>query len=209
MKRGIVPTHEHTDRMIAAGYSLVAGVDEVGRGALAGPVVAAAVILAPGTDLPAVRDSKLVRLAERERLAIEIKCRAVAVGIGWATAGEIDERGLTWAVAASGKRALEDMNMAYDAVILDGNHNYLNDYCISEAIIKADSLCLSVAAASIVAKVARDNVMNLYHQLYPQFGFNQNVGYGTALHMSQLRNGISSLHRRSFAPIKALLLSAS
>ncbi len=197
----VVPTHKYSDALIAEGYGVVVGVDEVGRGALAGPVVAAAVVLAPGTRLSKVRDSKLLPRRERERLARLIKQKAIAVGIGWATAEEVDREGLTWAVCQSGKRALTDMGMPYDAVILDGNHNYLRDHCFSRAIIKADSLCLNVAAASIVAKVARDNYMQLQHLLYPGYRFDENVGYGTPHHKAQLLSGITPIHRRRFKPV--------
>lgn len=198
----VVPTHRHSNALIAEGYQVVVGVDEVGRGALAGPVVAAAVILLPGTRLPGVRDSKLLTKDQREHHVGIIKRRAVAIGIGWAYPDEIDRQGLSWAVSQSGKRALENLGLGYHAVILDGNHNYLKDHCVSQAIIRADSLCLNVAAASIVAKVARDNYMALQHRLYPDYKFDQNVGYGTAFHRSRLAVGISPIHRLSFGGVR-------
>ncbi|MBW3538614.1 ribonuclease HII [Candidatus Parcubacteria bacterium] len=195
------PTHKHTRDLISRGYATVAGVDEVGRGSLAGPVVAAAVVLPPGVKLPGVRDSKLLPRRRRETLAVTIKRAAAAVGIGWASSAEIDRYGLTWAVRQSGRRALADLGLKYDAVILDGKHNYLKDHCHAQAIVAADRLCLSVAAASIVAKVARDNYMRRQHRLFPQFGFSENVGYGTPAHLGAIKAGLSPLHRRLFAPV--------
>ncbi|HSH31179.1 MAG TPA: ribonuclease HII [Candidatus Saccharimonadales bacterium] len=197
-----IPTNSHADNLRRQGYRVVAGVDEVGRGSLAGPVVAAAVVLPPRLKLPGVRDSKLLSRRQREAVAVTIKRFALAVGIGWSSPAEIDQNGLTWAVCQSGQRALADLGLNYDAVILDGKHNYLKDYCYSEAIIAADSLCLNVAAASIVAKVARDNYMRRQHQLFPEFNFHANVGYGTPSHLRAIKNGLSPLHRRLFAPIR-------
>lgn len=180
---------------------VAAGIDEVGRGSLAGPVAAAAVILPPGIKIAGVRDSKLLTLEQRENLAVKIKQVAVAVGVGWASAEEVDANGLTWAVTQSGQRALANLGCDYHAVLLDGQHNYLKDHCVSRAVIKADNLCLSVACASIVAKVARDRYMRRLHDLYPQFGWDTNVGYGTKLHMDALSQAISPYHRRLFSPV--------
>lgn len=185
------------------GY-IVAGIDEVGRGCLAGPVVAAAVILPPGIKIPGARDSKLLSLAQREKLSAQIKQVALAVGIGWAHSFEVDQYGLTWAVAESGRRALKNLNAECNAVLLDGNHNYLKDHCLSRAVIKADNLCLSVACASIVAKVARDRYMKKLHDLYPQYGWNTNAGYATKKHLAAISFGLTPHHRRLFAPVKNL-----
>jgi ribonuclease HII len=197
------PTHQHVDDLRRRGYPVVAGVDEVGRGALAGPVVAAAVILPAGVDLDGVRDSKQLSLLQRHKAADLIRRSAVAIGIGWSGHDEIDQQGLSWAVCASGQRALAGLGTDYDAVLLDGQHNYLRDYCYTETLIKADALSVSVAAASIIAKVARDNYMQLMHQLYPQYGFDNNVGYGTMQHLEALLSTWSPIHRQSFAPLKA------
>lgn len=189
---------------MARGYSVVAGVDEVGRGCLAGPVTAAAVILPPGSRIPGARDSKLLTPLQRHQLASRIKRRALAIGVGWSSPAEIDRHGLTRAVQLSGLRALTNLQAKYDAVILDGNHNYLRQHCYAEAIIKADQTNLSVACASIVAKVARDRYMTLMHRLYPDYGFNQHKGYGTRQHQAALSLGLTPLHRRLFAPIGKL-----
>jgi ribonuclease HII len=180
---------------------VVAGVDEVGRGSWAGPVTAAAVVLPRGIRLPGVQDSKKLSLPDRQRLARLIKRRAVAVGLGWSSHLEVDRFGLTWAVRQSGLRALAGLRLQYQAVLLDGNHNYLKDHCRAEAVIRADDRCLSVAAASIVAKTARDSFMRYQHRLFPQFGFDTNVGYGTRAHRLAVAQGLSPLHRRLFKPV--------
>jgi ribonuclease HII len=196
------PSHAHARSFISQGYDLVAGIDEVGRGCWAGPVVAAAVILPDGCRLPGIHDSKLLSPAQRAIGARLVKRRALAVGIGWVTVREIDANGLTWAVRQSGLRALESMSHSYDAVLLDGNHNYLKDICRSQTIIKGDRLSLQIAAASVVAKVARDQYMTLQHQRYPEYGFALNKGYGTPYHAAAVRNHLSPLHRRLFKPVQ-------
>lgn len=193
------PNRRHEAELWRSGFGLVVGVDEVGRGSLAGPVTAAGVILPKNCRLPGVRDSKLLTKLQRHRLAERIKRTALAIGVGWANSLEVDEMGLTWAVTQSGLRALSQLQR-FDAVLLDGNFNYLPNHRTT-TIVKGDRCCLSVAAASIVAKVARDNYMAKMHQLYPEFAFDQNVGYGTRRHLKQLSQGLTPLHRRSFAPV--------
>jgi ribonuclease HII len=196
------PTHRHLRALIAAGYPVVAGIDEVGRGCWAGPVVAAAVILPPRLRLPGVTDSKLLSHARRVEFARLIKRHALAVGIGWVAAAELDDHGLTWAVRESGLRALAGMATRYDAVLLDGNHNYLRDHCHAQTIIKGDQLSLSIAAASIVAKVARDHYMIRLAYSVPGYGFERHKGYGTPDHRRALADlGPSRYHRRSWAPL--------
>src|SRR5258708_2260165 len=121
------PTQRHASALQAQGLPLVAGIDEVGRGCWAGPVVAAAVVLPSDARLPGVHDSKLLTPSRRETCDLLIRRRAIAVGLGWVSAPEIDEHGLTWAVQQSGLRALYDMRYPYHAVLLDGNHNYLRE----------------------------------------------------------------------------------
>jgi ribonuclease HII len=188
-------------QMMAAGHELVAGVDEVGRGCLAGPVTVAAVVLPPGFRLPGLTDSKLLAGKQRHQLAVEIKRAATCIGIGWSSPIEIDNQGLTWAVRQAAIRALEGLAGDCRAVLLDGRHNYLDGYCHVRTLVKADSRVLSVAAASVVAKVARDNYMRRQHRLYPGYGFNLNVGYGTPKHLQALKNGLTPLHRRRFRPV--------
>jgi ribonuclease HII len=187
---------------MAQGYPLVVGIDEVGRGCWAGPVTAAAVVLPDGVRLPGVHDSKLLSPKKRADCARLIKRRALAIGIGWASVAEIDEFGLTWAVQQSGLRALYDMRYPYHAVLLDGNHNYLKELFTSETIVKGDQLSLQIAAASVVAKVARDRYMELQHKLYPDYDFAANKGYGTPFHAAAVRQALSPLHRRLFKPVQ-------
>lgn len=196
------PTHRHARALMAQGYPLVAGIDEVGRGCWAGPVVAAAVLLPDGCRLPGVHDSKLLTPERRAVAARLIKSRALAVGLGWVSVAEIDANGLTWAVQQSGLRALYDLRYPYHAILLDGNQNYLRGLFVSQAVIKGDQLSLQIAAASVIAKVARDNYMTYQHKLYPEYDFASNKGYGTPRHAAAVRQALSPLHRRLFKPVQ-------
>jgi len=181
----------------------VAGIDEVGRGCLAGPVVASAVILREEINIPFLRDSKKLSKKQRDRVVTDIKQQSKAIGIGWVSAQELDKKGLSWAVKESGLRALDDMGVEPDFVILDGNQNYLHstEYR-SEVYIGADATEACVAAASIIAKCARDNYMELVAIAHPGYGFERHVGYGTAAHKTALAElGITPLHRKSFAGV--------
>ncbi len=190
---------------------LTVGIDEVGRGCWAGPLVAGAVIMPPGFLLPAealwkLGDSKLLSKKQRDLADTEIRKVALAVGIGWVDAAIIDSVGITAAVRLAMSQALEKINIDYEEVVIDGNYNFLPEIINSRALVKADATVPGVSAASIVAKVARDNYMTNIINKYPGYGFEKHVGYGTALHMAGLKeHGVSDLHRRSFKPIKALL----
>lgn len=182
----------------------IVGIDEVGRGCWAGPVVAGAVILKNQID--GLQDSKKLTKKQRERLAAIIASEAHAVGLGWVTARELDEIGLTHAVGLAMERALEQVSADYDQIIIDGNHNFLIDNPKSIAVIKADDKVPSVSAASIIAKVARDQYMSELGKNYEIYEFDKHVGYGTALHLQKLKlHGVSDMHRKSFKPIAALL----
>lgn len=182
------------------------GIDEVGRGCWAGPLVAGAVVLPEDFQVPStwkLGDSKKLSKKQRELADAEIRKIAPGIGIGWVTPAEIDEIGLTAAVSLAMARALEHITNEYDEIIIDGHHNFLANAPKTRALIKADDTEPSVSAASIVAKVARDNYMA---SLDNEYGFAQHVGYGTALHLARLReHGVSDQHRRSFKPVKALL----
>lgn len=183
---------------------IIVGIDEVGRGCWAGPVVAGAVILT--SPILGLNDSKVLSKKQREHLAQEIHKQARAVGLGWVDAATLDRVGLTTAVKWAMERALEQISIGYDEVIIDGNLNFLKENPKTRALIKADATIAAVSAASIVAKVARDNYMATMTANYPGYGFDKHVGYGTALHLERLKlHGVSSLHRQSFKPIKALL----
>jgi ribonuclease HII len=183
---------------------LIVGIDEVGRGCWAGPVVAGAVIL--GNSIVGLKDSKLLSKNQREVLAIQIEASALAIGLGWVEPKELDKVGLTEAVRLAMQRALLQIELTYGEIIIDGNYNFLADNPKSKAIIKADMTIAAVSAASIVAKVARDNYMSEASDLYPEYGFSKHVGYGTKLHIEKLKlHGVSEIHRLSYKPIKAMM----
>ena len=180
------------------GHNFVCGIDEVGRGCLAGPLVAAAVIL-PRNWKKTLRDSKLLTAAARQKLNDYILAKSLASGIGWVSNVEIDEIGLTEAVRLAYLRALEDMNQPLSIIIIDGNYDYLSEFGISQTMVRADQKVSCVAAASIIAKVARDDFMKNQPVLYKAYGFEKNVGYGTPSHVEAIiKNGASKLHRKSF-----------
>ncbi len=184
------------------GHMLV-GIDEVGRGCLAGPLVAGAVVLGPRIN--GLRDSKLLTREQRETLALRIERKAIAYGLGWATPAEIDQLGLTTANGLAMQRALDCITCEYDEIILDGSYNYLKDNPLSKAIIKADQTVKAVSAASIIAKVARDNYMRNQAEIYPGYLFESHVGYATKAHRAALKQlGRCDLHRLSFAPVYSL-----
>lgn len=181
---------------------MIVGIDEVGRGCWAGPVVAGAVVLRRA--LPGLKDSKKLTKLQREALDVRIRKRALAIGLGWASSKEVDELGLTEAVRLAMRRALAEITIPYERVIIDGNYNYLADIAGTETLIKADDLIASVSAASIVAKVARDNWMATEAaKQYPHYEFERHVGYGTRLHAAHIQtHGICDIHRLSYAPIR-------
>lgn len=181
------------------------GVDEVGRGCWAGPLVAGAVIL--HKPIRGLKDSKKLSKKQREVLTAEIRLHASAIGLGWVQPEEIDNIGLTEAVRLAMQRAVDEIILPYDELIIDGNINYLTHDHRSKALVKADDLISAVSAASILAKVARDEWMaHEAHNMHPQYEFNSHVGYGTKRHMELLKlHGVSPLHRKSYKPIQALL----
>jgi ribonuclease HII len=184
------------------------GIDEVGRGCWAGPLVAGAVIL-EGL-IPGVRDSKKLTKRQREKLAAIILHQASSCGLGWVWPEELDAVGLTEAVRLAMQRALAEVSIAYEAIIIDGNLNFLSDNPKSLAVVKADDSVPAVSAASIIAKVARDNYMREMSVKYPEYGFDKHVGYGTNGHLQMLKlYGVSDIHRKSFRPIQALLQLAA
>ena len=183
---------------------LIVGIDEVGRGAWAGPVTAAAVILPYGLQLPGLDDSK--RLTPKRRVTLDrlIRRSATAVGIGWVTPVEVDEFGLSWAVRTSSLRALA-MLPAFGQVILDGRHNFLAASHGSVAYVGADATITPVAAASVVAKVARDRYLEVLERRFPGYGLAAHKGYGTPQHRLALSElGVCAVHRRSYRPLREL-----
>jgi len=184
---------------------LIAGVDEVGRGPLAGPVVTAAVVLPVSFDLPGLTDSKKMTAKKREILDIAIKEQAIAWSLGEASTEEIDQLNILHATMLAMQRAVADLSVDVDKVLVDGNR--APDFGIAaEAIIGGDGLEPCISAASIVAKVSRDRLMAAYAQSFPQYGFERNSGYPTKQHRQALVEfGVTPIHRRSFAPVKKLL----
>ena len=188
---------------------LTAGVDEAGRGPLAGPVVAAAVILDPAQSIAGLADSKALTAARRESLAVEIRARSVAWALGWADAGEIDAVNILQATFLAMRRALAALESAPAHVMVDGNRcpslDGLGLDCTIEAVVGGDARVASISAASILAKVARDAHMRELDARYPGYGFAGHKGYPTAAHVAALRQlGPSPVHRRSFAPVQSL-----
>jgi ribonuclease HII len=183
----------------------VAGVDEAGMSPLAGPVSAGAVVLAPGTRLADVDDSKKLTAADRERLAVVIKESAVAWAVGFATPEEIDRINIYHAGLLAMRRAVEALTVSPAHLLLDARR--IKDLVIpQEKIVKGDSRSLSIAAASILAKVARDAVMAELDRSYPGYGFAKHKGYPVKEHLAALRNlGACDVHRRSFQPVRDAL----
>ncbi len=186
---------------------LTVGIDEVGRGCWAGPLVAGAVILKG--PIAGLKDSKLLSKSQRERLAAEIRVEALAFGLGWVNPGQIDKYGLTQATALAMRRALRCVQIEFGEIIIDGNVNYLKSDKRSRALVNADNLVPAVSAASIIAKVARDKFMCEQASKFPNYGFEKHVGYGTSLHQAMLKEfGVCRLHRQSFKPIKSFVVSS-
>lgn len=184
---------------------LVAGVDEVGRGPLAGPVTAAAVVLDPQRRINGLRDSKQLLPARRELLSARICERALAWSVAWADPSEIDTINIFEATLLAMRRALQGLRIDPGKVEIDGRHVVLPHGldCDVEAIIGGDSRCRAISAASIVAKVHRDSFMRGLHDIYPQYGFAAHKGYATRAHLRALaRHGPTPLHRHSFAPVR-------
>ena len=221
---GTVKTSEFRafeDDSYAHGFKFIAGVDEVGRGPLAGPVVAAAVILPRGYSHPEIRDSKLLSPKQREKLAPQIREHAVCWGLGVVGVEDIDRINILQASLLAMVQALDALTSLPDCLLIDGNqpipanlfqesrwHASVSPY--QKTIVKGDQLCLSIAAASIVAKVARDQMMVGYDKEFPHYGFAGHKGYGSAAHLEALRrHGPSPIHRKSFAPVRDLIIEVT
>jgi ribonuclease HII len=207
------PTLAEEMALLEQGYSFIAGLDEAGRGCLAGPVVAAAVIL-PLQDcdetmirLAGVNDSKQLTAEQRAHLYDVIMQYAVAVGVGMGSVALIDEHNILNATKQAMRHALAQLEVAPQALLLDAIQ--LPGVTLPQrSIIKGDCLCLSIAAASIVAKVTRDHLMIRLHEEYPHYGFAQHKGYGTPAHLEALRiHGACPHHRRSFSPVREMCSS--
>ena len=186
---------------------LIAGIDEAGRGPLAGPVVAAAVILDPAQPIAGLADSKILSATRREQLAVEIRAKALAWALGRAEAAEIDQINILQATLLAMQRAVANLSIAPDHALVDGNRCPALA-CSCQAIIKGDATEPAISAASILAKTARDAELRQLDARYPQYGFARHKGYPTAAHREALRRyGPCPEHRRSFAPVAAALQS--
>jgi ribonuclease HII len=185
----------------------IAGIDEAGRGPLAGPVVAAAVILRRGQDLTGVADSKVLDPEVRTRLAQVLRSESLGYGLGWADPCEIDAINILQATFLAMRRAVLALSISPDLLLVDGDRlpqlSGLGVGLSARAIIRGDATMPAISAASILAKTARDSYMNQMDALYPEYGFADHKGYGTAVHRRALeRHGPCPLHRRSYAPVR-------
>ncbi len=186
-------------------HEVVCGVDEAGRGPLAGPVFAAAVILDPDKPIDGLRDSKKLPEAKRDALAELIRRDALAWSIAQCSAAEIDEMNILQATMLAMRRAIEGLSVVPTLALIDGNRCPV---CTvrTEAIVQGDDKVAEISAASILAKTARDAVLVQMHAQYPDYGFDQHKGYPTALHLERLRmHGVTPEHRRSYAPVRQLI----
>lgn len=207
MAKRIIPTPDFSREaaLIAGGCPVVAGVDEVGRGPLAGPVTAAAVVLDPDRIPEGLNDSKALTKARRETLA-KMLPQVAEVSLGWASVEEIDALNIRNAALLAMTRAIEGLPRAAAHALIDGNACPPDLTCAATTLVKGDAKSLSIAAASIVAKVARDQVMAELDAAYPGYGWAGNAGYPTAAHRAALQHlGVTPHHRRSFAPVHKML----
>ncbi len=195
--------------MLTGKFNWICGVDEAGRGPLAGPVFAACVVLNPAYRIEGLADSKTLSEKKRNRLALAIKVHSMAWAIASASVDEIDRLNILQASLLAMKRAVENLSFTPDEVLVDGNHTPRLNFPV-RAVIRGDSLVPEISAASILAKTARDAEMLRLHQHFPHYGFDRHKGYPTAAHIMALQQyGASSIHRRSFAPVKKLIMKCA
>lgn len=196
----IFPTPDEEIKLWIQGYRYVCGLDEVGRGCFAGPVVAGAVIFSPGTALPiGINDSKLLKPKQREKLAGQIKEVALAWSIGEIAVSHINKKGIGKATQMAFRKAVKILPVRVDFVLVDAFYIKHFSRKKQKAIVHGDRTSLSIAAASIIAKVYRDELMEKLDQKYPRYGFSKHKGYGTADHRAAIKkHGLSRVHRKSF-----------
>ena len=196
------PTLKREWALWAKGFEVVAGIDEVGRGPLAGPVIAAAVVFLPGQlPIEGLRDSKQLTPQKRELVAVDVKSHALVWSAGAASVKEIDKLNIRRATALAMRRALANLPFLPDHVLIDGNP-VPELGSPHEAIVKGDRKCQSIAAASVIAKCLRDHLMRILAKRHPQFSWEKNKGYGTAVHLQALDEyGPTAHHRRTFSPV--------
>ena len=195
LQQGFVPFEAEAR---TAGYRAVVGIDEAGRGPLAGPVVAAAVLLPRQYSIPDLRDSKCLSAPQREVAYAAICAQALAYGIGMVSHTQIDRHNILWATKEAMRRAVQHLGQEPDLLLIDGTARLLTAL-EQRTIVRGDALCASIAAASILAKVTRDRLMLAYARRYPEYGFERHKGYPTPEHYTRLRRyGPCAIHRRSF-----------
>jgi ribonuclease HII len=188
------------------GYTAICGVDEAGRGPLAGPVVAAAVLLPEGIELPGLDDSKALTPLQRDRLFEELAREDVLCAVGIMDHQCIDTMNILKASLMAMRKAVLDLKKAPDVVLVDGTFPVPNLHLPQYAVVKGDQRCRTIAAASVIAKVTRDRIMERYQAIYPSFTFATHKGYPTEQHLRELReHGPSDIHRRSFKPVAELI----
>jgi len=193
---------QHEQNAYGRGFKVIAGLDEAGRGPLAGPVVAAAVVLPKDYFNSEIKDSKQLTAKKREQLFKQIKTDALSIGLGVIEPSVIDKINILQASLLAMKEAVENLAIPVDYLLIDGIFKIKMDI-EQETIIGGDSASLSVASASVVAKVSRDRIMDIYHRQYPQYNFCDNKGYATADHRKAiLEFGCCKIHRRSFRPVR-------
>jgi ribonuclease HII len=193
---------QHERNAYGRGFKVIAGLDEAGRGPLAGPVVAAAVVLPRDYANPEIKDSKQLSAKKREQLFEQIKTDAVSIGLGVVEPSIIDKINILQASLLAMKEAVENLAVEVDYLLIDGIYKIGTDI-EQQTIVQGDSASISVASASIIAKVSRDRIMDIYHRQYPKYNFRGNKGYATADHRRAiLEFGCCKIHRKSFRPVR-------
>ena len=196
---------KYEKRLSRQGFNLIAGIDEAGRGPLAGPIVAAAVILPLVVNLPGLDDSKKLSPQKREKLYSLIKEKALNIGVAVLSHKLIDKLGVGKVNRLVMQEAFRNLKLKPDYILLDGKYSWIETSIPQKPITGGDHMIASIAAASIIAKVTRDRIMQKYHNSYPAYGFDKHKGYGTREHMKKLLIcGPCPIHRRSFAPLSIL-----
>lgn len=197
------PDNKEEKNLYKKGFQRIAGIDEAGKGALAGPLVAAAVILPLNHKISGINDSKKLSAKKREDLFVKIKRKAISWAVHMIENDEIDKKGITWANLKAIEKCIDKLHKKPDFVLIDAVK--IKHQIPTKSIIKGDEKVISIAAASIIAKVTRDALMNSYRHLYPEYKFPIHKGYGTSLHKKLIKkHGPSPIHRESFMPLRRM-----
>ncbi len=195
------PNYRLENGLFRNGYQSIAGLDEAGRGAWAGPVVAAAVVIDKNNKITGLKDSKLLTSKKREYVFSMIYKQALSVGVGMASEKIVDSYGILEATRRAFLKAIRHLDGAVDHLLVDGIHLFKHDLPV-RFIVGGDRKVASIAAASIIAKVTRDKILEDYHKIYPAYGFHQHKGYGTKQHRKNIyQNGVCEIHRKSYKPL--------